>query len=115
MVEETETPPSPEGSLWNQFLRDDERIVYTGLISKRKGLFSKKRQLILTTKPRLIYVDPIRMKQKGEIPWSENIYIQLKNSTTFDIVTPNRVYHITDSINGSQRWADSLNQALFSA
>ena len=85
--------------------------MYTGLISKRKGLFSKKRQLILTTKPRLIYVDPIRMKQKGEITWSENIYIQLKNHTTFDIVTPKRVYHITD-YSGAQRWADSLKQAL---
>jgi hypothetical protein len=32
-------------SLWNRFLLDDELIKMGGLISKRKGLFSKKRQV----------------------------------------------------------------------
>ena len=74
-------------SLWNRFLLDDELIKMGGLISKRKGLFSKKRQLILTSKPRLIYIDPIRMKQKGEIPWSESLYVNSKSATAFDVVT----------------------------
>ncbi|KAJ8525141.1 hypothetical protein ON010_g15974 [Phytophthora cinnamomi] len=68
-------------SLWNRFLLDDELIKMGGLISKRKGLFSKKRQ------PRLIYIDPIRMKQKGEIPWSDNLYVNSKSATAFDVVT----------------------------
>ena len=82
-------PPiaSRTSSLWNRFLLDDEVIRMSGLISKRKGLFSKKRQLILTSRPRLIYIDPIRMKQKGEIPWSESLYVQLKSTTAFDVVT----------------------------
>ena len=74
-------------SLWNRFLLDDELIKMGGLISKRKGLFSKKRQLILTSKPRLIYIDPIRMKQKGEIPWSDDLYVNSKSATAFDVVT----------------------------
>lgn len=101
-------------SLWNRFLLDDELIKMGGLISKRKGLFSKKRQvrlavdsdlyvtscvdtktlffcfvsqLILTSKPRLIYIDPIRMKQKGEIPWSDSLYVNSKSATAFDVVT----------------------------
>jgi hypothetical protein len=44
-------------------------------------------QLILTSKPRLIYIDPIRMKQKGEIPWSDNLYVNSKSATAFDVVT----------------------------
>uniref|UniRef100_K3WA35 non-specific serine/threonine protein kinase n=1 Tax=Globisporangium ultimum (strain ATCC 200006 / CBS 805.95 / DAOM BR144) TaxID=431595 RepID=K3WA35_GLOUD len=43
--------------------------------------------LILTSKPRLIYIDAIRMKQKGEIPWSDNLYVQSKSATAFDVVT----------------------------
>ncbi|KAG6612747.1 AGC/PDK1 protein kinase [Phytophthora cinnamomi] len=99
-------------SLWNRFLLDDELIKMGGLISKRKGLFSKKRQLILTSKPRLIYIDPIRMKQKGEIPWSDNLYVNSKSATAFDVVTPNRVYHLNDLVNGSKKWIEAINAAL---
>ncbi|TDH69211.1 hypothetical protein CCR75_004387 [Bremia lactucae] len=99
-------------SLWNRFLLDDELIKMGGLISKRKGLFSKKRQLILTSKPRLIYIDPIRMRQKGEIPWSDNLYVNSKSATAFDVVTPNRVYHLNDLVNGSKKWIEAINAAL---
>ncbi|ETW05005.1 AGC/PDK1 protein kinase, variant 2 [Aphanomyces invadans] len=63
-------PPSRMNSLWNRFLLDDEVIRMSGLVSKRKGLFSKTRQFILTSKPRLIYIDAIRMRQKGGVPHS---------------------------------------------
>ncbi|KAF0758275.1 hypothetical protein AaE_003993 [Aphanomyces astaci] len=116
-------PPqsSRMNSLWNRFLLDDEVIRMSGLVSKRKGLFSKTRQVtklsyfILTSKPRLIYIDAIRMRQKGEIPWSDSLYITVKNSHQFDVVTvrfPNRVYHLTDQVNGSKKWADAINAAL---
>lgn len=105
-------PMSRTSSLWNRFLLDDEVIKMGGLISKRKGLFSKKRQLILTSRPRLIYIDAIRMKQKGEIPWSEKLYVQVKSNTAFDVVTPNRVYHLNDVVNGSKKWIDAINTAL---
>lgn len=55
---------------WNRFLRDGESHIFSSIIHKTVGLFSKKRQLILTDTPRLIYVDPISMEQKGEIPWT---------------------------------------------
>nr|CCA17511.1 3phosphoinositidedependent protein kinase putative [Albugo laibachii Nc14] len=111
-------PPPPvvrTSSLWNRFLLDDELIKMCGLISKRKGLFSKKRQLILTSMPRLIYIDPTRMKQKGEIPWSKNLYVQSKSTTAFDVVTPNRVYHLNDLVNGSRKWIDAINSVLVRA
>ncbi|EQC40459.1 AGC/PDK1 protein kinase [Saprolegnia diclina VS20] len=113
-VRATVAPPpvSRMNSLWNRFLLDDEVIRMSGLVSKRKGLFSKKRQLILTSKPRLIYIDAIRMRQKGEIPWSDSMYITIKNSSTFDVVTPNRVYHLSDAANGSKKWSDAINASL---
>lgn len=33
-------------------------------------MFSKKRQLVLTDRPRLFYIDPDSMDLKGEIPWT---------------------------------------------
>ncbi|GLE09012.1 hypothetical protein PINS_up020539 [Pythium insidiosum] len=92
-------PPPPvmtrANSLWNRFLLDDELINMGALISKRRGLFSKKRQLILTSKPRLIYIDP--------------------SSTAFDVVTPNRVYHLSDAVNGAKKWIDAINAALLAS
>ena len=34
-----------------------------------KGLFARRRQLLLTEGPHLYYVDPQAMVLKGEIPW----------------------------------------------
>lgn len=60
------------GDSWNQFLLDGEGILFTSTVYKTVGLFSKKRQLILTDRPRLVYVDPVSLEQKGEIPWTRS-------------------------------------------
>ena len=62
---------SNKQSKWSKFLVSNETVIFASLTWKRKGLFSKKRQLILTSTPRLIYVDPDpgKMELKGEIPW----------------------------------------------
>lgn len=57
---------------WSRFLKEGESHVFSSTIYKTVGLFSKKRQLILTDTPRLIYVDPVSMEQKGEIPWTKS-------------------------------------------
>lgn len=41
-------------SPWHEFLEPNELIIKTGLVDKRKGLFAKRRQLILTDTPRLV-------------------------------------------------------------
>lgn len=70
----------------SRFLFQDELIIHTGLIWKKKGLFSKKRQLILTDRPRLFYVDPDQMEIKGEIPWSRSLLVEVKSNRKFNIV-----------------------------
>jgi 3-phosphoinositide dependent protein kinase-1 len=80
---------APTPSQFSQFLSPGELQVFTSIIFKRKvgslsvslachtslgsfqGLFSKRRQLILTDKPRLFYLDPDAMELKGEIPWTK--------------------------------------------
>lgn len=65
----------------------DEVILESGLVWKRKGRSVKKRQLILTNKPRIIYIDPKKMQQKGEIPWTANVRPEVKNNIAWFIHT----------------------------
>eukprot|EP01032_Pedospumella_encystans_P024555 gene24555-27770_t len=101
---------------WEVFLKAPERRVFTGLIYKRKGLFSKKRQLILTDHPRLLYVDPDTMEYKGEIPWTVDrpVKCHVKNAKEFDVVcsVTGRAYHISDPGGGASMWADLINAVL---
>lgn len=84
---------------WEVFLNENEKQIFTSTIYKRKGLFSKKRQLILTDQPRLIYVDPDTMELKGEIPWTiENpVECTKKNEKEFDVLctASGRAYHLS--------------------
>lgn len=70
----------------------DEVILESGLVWKRKGRSVKKRQLILTNKPRIIYIDPKKMIQKGVIPWTPNIRPEVKNNTAWFIHTVNSFF-----------------------
>jgi 3-phosphoinositide dependent protein kinase-1 len=91
---------------------NNELIVRTGLIDKRKGLFSKRRQLILTDAPRLYYVDPVAMELKGEIPWSSSMRVEIKNFKIFFIHTPNRTYYLEDPTGNGKNWVDIINKWL---
>lgn len=73
-------------SKWHQFV-DGELILKQGLVDKRKGLFARRRMLLLTTGPRLFYVDPINMVLKGEIPWSSDLRVEAKNFRIFLVHT----------------------------
>lgn len=96
-----------------RFMRPGESIVFTGYVSKRVGLFSKNRQMILTDTPRLLYVDRDAMELKGEIPWTAQHPVKFIKITkdTFDILCTksNRAYHFTDTRDaGCQVWADMI-------
>jgi len=91
---------------------EDESIIEAGLVWKRKGRSVKKRQLILTNKPRVLYIDTKKMVQKGEIPWSQNLRPEAKNNTAWFIHTPKRTYILEDIPGKAQRWVDAINKLL---
>jgi len=97
---------------WKKYLMEDETIVETGLVWKRKGRSVKKRQLILTNKPRIIYIDTKKGVQKGEVPWSPNLRPEAKNNTAWFIHTPKRTYILEDIPGKAQRWVDKINGLL---
>lgn len=103
---------------WHSFADEGERIVFTSLVWKKRGLFTKKRQLILTDRPRLMYVDPEAMKVMGEVPWSLTEPVQpiVISESKFDVHshTNGRTYHFTavEGV-GSSIWCDLIEAALF--
>ena len=70
-----------------KFLFDDELIIHNGPVWKKKGgiYLPRKRQLIITDYPRIIYIDIEKMQQKGEIPWSSKIVIKCQNEKRFSV------------------------------
>lgn len=85
-----------------------ELILKQGFVNKRKGLFARKRMLLLTTGPRLIYIDPVQMVKKGEITWSEELRVEPKNFKIFFVHTPNRTYYLEDPDGFALRWCDAI-------
>jgi 3-phosphoinositide dependent protein kinase-1 len=82
-----------------------------------QGLFSKRRQFILTDKPRLLYVDPEKMVLKGEIPWTDQhpISCELVKAATFDVLAQltGRKYHLTSQdADSCSLWMSLINAAL---
>ena len=73
---------------WGGFLKNGELIVKMGFIYKRRKLSIKKRMMILTSTPRLIYIDAKKMEEKGSIPIDGDFDISIKNDTSFTIFVP---------------------------
>lgn len=96
-------------SRWHQFV-DGELILKQGLVDKRKGLFPRRRMLLLTTGPRLFYVDPANMVLKGEIPWSPELWVEAKNFRIFLVHTPNRTYYLEDPDSYALEWRRVIDE-----
>ncbi|XP_068142336.1 LOW QUALITY PROTEIN: 3-phosphoinositide-dependent protein kinase 1 [Drosophila tropicalis] len=92
---------------WHVFA-DGEVILKKGFVNKRKGLFARKRMLLLTTGPRLIYIDPVQMIKKGEIPWSPELRAEVKNFKIFFVHTPNRTYYLDDPEGYAMNWLKAI-------
>jgi hypothetical protein len=67
---------SASHSKWAQFLQPNETIIFSGLVRKRRGLLARKRQLLLTSLPRFLYIDPEKMVYKKDITWSKELYAE---------------------------------------
>ncbi|XP_059226730.1 3-phosphoinositide-dependent protein kinase 1 isoform X2 [Stomoxys calcitrans] len=94
---------------WHSFA-EGEVILKKGFVNKRKGLFARRRMLLLTTGPRLIYIDPVQMVKKGEIPWSPELRAEAKNFKIFFVHTPNRTYYLDDPEGFGLQWVESIEK-----
>ncbi|KAJ0015850.1 hypothetical protein NQD34_014140 [Periophthalmus magnuspinnatus] len=97
------------GNPWHQFV-ENNLILKMGPVDKRKGLFARRRQLLLTEGPHLYYVDPVNKVLKGEIPWSFELRPEAKNFKTFFVHTPNRTYYLMDPSGNADRWCKKIQE-----
>uniref|UniRef100_A0A667YL30 3-phosphoinositide-dependent protein kinase 1 n=1 Tax=Myripristis murdjan TaxID=586833 RepID=A0A667YL30_9TELE len=97
------------GNPWHQFV-ENNLILKMGPVDKRKGLFARRRQLLLTEGPHLYYVDPVNKVLKGEIPWSLELRPEAKNFKTFFVHTPNRTYYLMDPSGNADKWCKKIQE-----
>merc|ERR1712137_990126 len=111
-AERKEKLENQKKSIWARFLSDDELIVENSAVVKQRGLSKTKRQLIMTDKPRIFYVDPEKMVIKGEVPMSKDVTAEARNSKAFNITVPGRAYKLTE-LNSNSLVGWSLCKRLF--
>lgn len=96
------------GSTWNHFA-NGALILKQAEIDKKRGLSVKTRQFLLMEGPRLIYVDPSSMEEKGEIPWSRDLKTEVKTFKSFHIIVPGRTYHLVDRKGNAIKWCRKID------
>ncbi|OAY38930.1 3-phosphoinositide-dependent protein kinase 2 isoform X2 [Manihot esculenta] len=98
-------------SKWQQFLEPGESVIMISMVKKLQKLTSKKVQLILTNKPKLIYVDPSKLLVKGNIIWSDNsndLNVQVISPSNFKICTPKKVMTFEDAKQRASQWKKAI-------
>ncbi|KAF3583585.1 hypothetical protein F2Q69_00032028 [Brassica cretica] len=88
-------------SRWQQFLEPGESVIMLSAVKKLRKITNKKVQLILTNKPRLIYVDPSKLVAKGNIIWSDNssdLNVQISSPSHFKICTVTHIHNASHQL-----------------
>ncbi|KAF5742578.1 3-phosphoinositide-dependent protein kinase 2-like [Tripterygium wilfordii] len=98
-------------SKWQQFLDPGESVLMISMVKKLQKLTSKKVQLILTNKPKLIYVDPSKLEVKGNIILSDksnDLSIQVTSPSNFKIITPKKALSFEDAKQRAWQWKKAI-------
>lgn len=91
-----------------------EEMIYSSLVNKPNPMgLPLYRQLILTSKARLLYIDEKTMEQKGEVFLNgKGVQITVLDKTKFVIKIASRSYKFIDEVNGSEIWAKLISPFL---
>eukprot|EP01094_Clydonella_sp_ATCC50884_P022434 TRINITY_DN5145_c0_g1_i1.p1 TRINITY_DN5145_c0_g1~~TRINITY_DN5145_c0_g1_i1.p1 ORF type:complete len:302 (-),score=67.90 TRINITY_DN5145_c0_g1_i1:266-1099(-) len=102
-----------KSSIWSQYLIPGaETITYQGALIKRASLIPRRRMFLLTDLPRLIYIDPDSMTQKGEVPLSLEVTVELRNAEHFFLHVPGRTYVLQCPKGKAQAWKAAIEDAI---
>jgi len=98
-----------ENNEYHRFV-EDKLILKQGILDKKKGLWSRRRMFLLTEGPRLFYVDPREKVLKGEIPFSADMKVEMKDFRIFFVHTPGRVYYLIDPASFATKWCEAIDR-----
>jgi len=80
-------------------------------VKKYKGMFYKKRLLLLTDKARLVYLDPSNMQPKGEIPLDRELEVAVKSDHAFTVKHGKDSYVMdTQGQRDAVEWVESIKE-----
>ena len=80
-------------------------------MKKYKGMFYKKRILLLTDKARLVYLDPSNMQPKGEIPLDRELEVAVKSDHAFTVKHGKDSYVMdTQGQRDAVEWVESIKE-----
>jgi len=92
------------------FLRENEEIVHSGLITKKGKVVNSKR-LIVLTEQRLVIADSSSFKLKCNFSWDNpNLRITLKNTKMFVIDSGDRTQYFIEPNGDVEKWVELINQ-----
>ncbi len=104
-----------ENNMWSVFAGKDSTIIATSLVNKPNPVGKPlMRQIILTSKRELLYVDPSTMEIKGTIDVTPGKALwpiaKLESDKTFYVreCTGTREYKFIDSRYGAKFWVDTI-------
>lgn len=107
---------SEESNEFQQFLQPEDKLILSGRVSKRTGIFAHIRYLLLVrgrNQAKLLYLDPVKMKLKGEIPLSPKTKATVRtNKKQFDVATSKRTFYFTDLLGNAKRWTDAIQEEI---
>lgn len=95
-----------------ELLNLDEKVLFEGMITKKRKLSSKKRLLVLTDKPRLFYVDMSSRKEMGSIELNRDTRVNVLKGMKWEVTIPGRVYDLVSDDKPPAEWKQAIDDVL---
>ena len=90
------------------------KIIKEGIIEKKCGwIFYKKRKVVLTTKPQILYYEPDKNIQKGDIALTRIVKAVYVSGKRFNVVIPKRTYKFEGKTpQEAKEWVKEINDTI---
>lgn len=93
-------------------IRKNHRIIMEGVVKKKAGWIYKRRLLVISEEPKILYFEPTRRELRGEIAISPDLCGEVKNKIDFHIITPKRTYYFKVINEDPHKWVKAVAELV---